>query len=119
MCGTVGVYAGVNPASVQQVLGEIRREIDRFVKDGITEREYRDTMTQMRAGLLMGLESPGGRMQSMGRALLLRNRVLTLQERVAMIDAVTPETIMDSARKALTAEPCIALLGPDAEALRL
>lgn len=111
MCGTMGVYAAVNPFSVQQVLGEIDREVTRFLKDGITEQEFRDTKTQMRAGLLMGLESPGGRMQAMGRALLLRGRVLTLEERIAMMDAVTRDSIMEAARSRMSYEPCIALLG--------
>ena len=75
MGGSFGIYAGVNASAVERVLGEIRGEVDRFLRDGITEREFRDTKTQMRAGMLMGLESPGNRMQRLGRSLLLQNRV--------------------------------------------
>ena len=114
-CGTFGIYAGVNPQNAKPVLLEIRREIDRLLRDGITEKELRDTRTQMRAGLLMSLESPGSRMQSMGRSLLLRDRLISTEERVAVMEAMTKDSVMEMAHRILSAEPCVALVGPNAD----
>ena len=117
--GTFGIYAGVNPKNTELVLEEIRTELDKFLTDGMTEKEFRDSVTQLRAGYLMGLESPGGRMQGMGRSTLLRGRPATHEETIARIEGLTMEKVMDAARRTLTQKPCIAMVGKGAEAMTL
>ena len=116
--GTFGIYAGVNPKNGEKVLDEIRRELDRFVREGITEKEFRDSKQQLRSGYLMGLESPGGRMQGMGRSTLLRGKPTSHEETIARIEDVTIEKVMDAARRVLTQEPCIAVVGKGTEKLQ-
>ena len=116
--GTFAIYAGVSPRNGEKVLAEIRGELERFLRDGMTEKEFRDCRQQLRAGFLMGLESPGSRMQSMGRSTLLRGRPTTNEETIARIDALTMERVMDAARTILTARPCVAVVGKGAEAFR-
>lgn len=113
--GTFGIYAGVSPKNGERVLAEIRGELDRFLRDGMTEKEFRDSKQQLRSGFLMGLESPGARMQGMGRSTLLRGKPTTNEETIARIDAVTIDKVMDAARAVLTNEPCIAVVGKGAE----
>ncbi len=116
--GTFGIYAGVSPKNARTVLAEIRAELERFVREGITEKEFRDSVTQLRSGYLMGLESPGARMQGLGRSTLLRGRPLAHEETLAAIEAVTMEKVMEVARKVLTQEPCIAIVGKGAEQVK-
>lgn len=113
-CGTFGIYAGVNPKNGERVLEEIRKELKRLLDGGMTEKEFHDAKTQLRGGYLLGLESPGGRMQAMGRGLLLLNRLITPEETVRSIDAVTEEDVMSLARRVLSTEPCLAVVGKDA-----
>ncbi len=117
--GNFGIYAGVNPKNAEQVLEEIRRELDMLLREGITEKEFRDSVTQLRAGYLMGLESPGGRMQGMGRSTLLRGRPTTHDETIVRIEGLTMENVMAAAREVLTAAPCIAMVGKGVKELRL
>lgn len=58
-------------------------------------------------------------MQSNGRSLLLRGHVLSLQERIDRVNAVTAESIMEVARALYAQDPCLVLLGPDAESFSL
>ena len=118
-CGTLGIYAGVNPSNAERVLDEIRSQIALILRDGFTEKELRDCRTQMRASLLMGQESPGTRMQLMGRSLLLNGSILTEEERLARIDAMTMDSVMEMARRVLSADPCYAVVGPDADRIRI
>ena len=118
-CGTFAVYAGVSPKNAERVLEEIRRELDRLLKDGILEKEYRDAKQQLRCGYLMGLESPGSRMQAMGRMTLLLGKPSEPQETIEKIEAVTMDKVMDCARRVLTADPCVAVVGRGAETLHL
>lgn len=115
-CGTFAVYAGVSPKNGQQVLEEIRRELKKLTDEGITEKEFREAKTQLRGGYLLGLESPGGRMQSLGRSLLLLDRTFTPEETVQKIERVTMEDVMASARAALNVEPCLSAAGKGAAA---
>ena len=113
--GTFGLYAGVSPKNAELVLNEIRTELKKFVDEGITEKEFRDSVTQLRSGYLMGLESPGARMQGLGRSTLLRGKLLSHEATLAAIEAVTIEKVMEVAREVLTQEPCIAIVGKGAE----
>ena len=117
--GTFGIYAGVSPKNAETVLQEIRSELKKFVEEGVTEKEFRDSVTQLRSGYLMGLESPGARMQGLGRSTLLRGKPLSHEDTLAAIEAVTMDKVMEVARKVLTAEPCIAIVGKGAEQVKI
>jgi len=117
--GTFGIYAGVSPKNAETVLLEIRSELQKFVDEGITEKEFNDSVTQLRSGYLMGLESPGARMQAMGRSTLLRGKPTSHEETLKAIEAVTMERVMETARKVLTQKPCIAVVGKGAEGVKL
>ncbi len=114
-CGTFGIYAGVSPKNGQVVLEEIRKELKHLTDDGITEKEFHDAKTQLRGGYLLGLESPGGRMQAMGRSLLHLGRTFTPDETIRKIESLTYDEVMDYARQSLTVVPCLSAAGKGAE----
>ena len=117
-CGTFGVYAGVSPKNAGKVLEEIRSEMRRLLDEGITDKEFDASKQQLRSGYLMGLESPGSRMQAMGRGLLLLGKSVTPAETIARIEAVTMDHVMDKARRMLDAAPCGAVVGKGADEIR-
>ncbi len=118
-CGTFGIYAGVSPKNGNRVLTEIRGELERFLRDGMTEKEFRDSKQQLRSGYLMGLESSGARMQGLGRSTLLRGKPTSHEETIASIERVTLEKVMAVAQAVLTVPPCIAAVGKGAEKLKV
>jgi predicted Zn-dependent peptidase len=113
--GTYGIYAGISPKNGKRVLDEIDKEVKRFLKDGMTDKEFRDSKTQLRAGYLMGLESTGSRMQAMGRPTLIKGKPSDYERSLKEIEAVTPEMVMAIAQKVLTTPPCLAVVGKGAE----
>lgn len=117
-CGAFAIYAGINPKNGATVLQEIRSELKKLLDEGISQQEYHAAKQQLRSGYLMGLESPGSRMQAMGRSLLLLERSVTSEETIRSIEAVTMDSVMDYARRSLNAEPCIAVAGKGAQEFR-
>jgi len=113
-CGTFAVYAGVSPRNGEKVLHEIRAEMKKLLEEGITQKEFDASKQQLRSGYLLGLESPGSRMQAMGRGLLLLGRSITPEETIARIEKVTMEHVMDKAHLVLEKEPCMAVVGKGA-----
>lgn len=114
-CGTFAVYAGVSPKNGERVLEEIRVQLKKLLDEGIEQKEFNASMQQLRSGYLLGLESPGSRMQAMGRGLLLLGESITPEETIARIEAVTMDRVMTKAKEILTADPCIAIAGKNAE----
>ena len=74
------------------------------MRDGLTDKEFRSAKAQLRGGFLLGLESSGGRMQALGRGHLLMGHVRTPEETLSRIEAVTPDAVMELARRLLGAE---------------
>ena len=114
-CGTFTVYAGASPENGEVVIGEIQRELEKALREGLTDKEFGSAKAQLRGGFLLGLESSSGRMQSIGRSTLLLDRLTLPEETLAKIEAVTPEDVRRIARHALEAQPCAAIVGKHAQ----
>ena len=112
--GSFNLYAGTTPENGEVVIREMQEQNALFLKNGVTEKEFRSAKAQLRGGFMLGLESSSGRMQSLGRSLLLYNRLRTPEETLAKIDAVTMDSMMDLARRILSAKPSAAVVGRDA-----
>jgi predicted Zn-dependent peptidase len=78
----------------------------------LTEAEVARAKAQMKAGLLMALESCSARAEQMARHILSHGRLLPVAELVARIDAVSVETSRAAARKLLgRSGPAVVALG--------
>ena len=110
--GLMTIYAGTSaddlPELMDVTLDEIRRSTD-----GLTEAEVARARAQMKAGLLMGLESPSARAERLARLVAIWNRVPGLEETVARIDAVTVDALRSQAMAFSGAgKAAMALYGP-------
>ena len=113
--GSFNLYAGTNPENGEIVIRELQEQIALFLKEGMTEKEFKSAKAQLRGGFLLGLESSSGRMQSLGRGMLLFGKMRTPEETIAKIDAVTLDGTMELARRLLSASPSAAIVGKDAQ----
>jgi predicted Zn-dependent peptidase len=110
--GVFGVHAATGEEDVAELTPVVLGELERAAAD-IAEVELRRARAQMRAGLLMTLESPAGRAGQLARQILLFGRPLSFEEQVAKIDAVTAEDVRRLAAKLFTrGTPTIAAVGP-------
>jgi predicted Zn-dependent peptidase len=110
--GLFGLYAGTDEADAPELM---RVAIDQITNatETINETEIARAKAQMKAGLLMALESSDARLGQLARQMLAYGRPIPLSEIVAKVDAVT----IDSARAAGRimigrGRPAIAALGP-------
>lgn len=115
--GSFCVYAGTTPDNAPTVLSELQSQLDLLLRDGLTDKEFRSAKAQLRGGFLLGLESSGGRMQALGRGQLLMGHVRTPEETLSRIEAVTPDAVMELARRLLGQKGSAAIVGRGAEAL--
>lgn len=87
--------------------------------DTMSAAEVDRARAQIKAGLLMGLESPSARAERNARMTGIWDRVPALSETVERIDAVTVEAVRDMLGQMGQGRAAMALYGPvgDAPAL--
>jgi predicted Zn-dependent peptidase len=110
--GLVGVYAGTGPDELPELVSVMLDQFDAISKNA-TEDEISRAKAQMKAGLMMGLESSSARCEQIARHLLIFGRVVPTDELGENIDAVDAERVMKfSERLMKTENPTIAAVGP-------
>jgi predicted Zn-dependent peptidase len=87
--GLFTFYAGTSPTKYDEVLQLLFKEIKNVYNNGITEKELTRAKEQIKGNLFLGLESVSSRMTRLGRNELSLNRIITLQEVLDKIAAVT------------------------------
>ncbi|MDW3183737.1 MULTISPECIES: M16 family metallopeptidase [unclassified Roseobacter] len=110
--GMTTIYAGTSAAQLPQLAEITIDEMKRAASD-MSPAEVARARAQMKAGLLMGLESPSNRAERLARLVQIWDRVPPLEETVAMIDAVTTGDVREFAQDMASAAPAaLALYGP-------
>ena len=110
--GMLGVYAGCAPHRVDEVLRITRAELAAAADKGLTDDEVARAKGAMRGSLVLGLEDTGAQMSRVGKALLVHGEVLTVDELVARIDAVTPDDVRAVADLVLRRPLSLGIIGP-------
>ena len=110
--GLVGVSVGCLPNRLDDVLVVVRDELAKVVRDGITAEELARGKGQLRGGLVLGLEDSASRMSRIGKAELVHDELLGIDEVMRRIDAVTVEQVRDVAREVFGRPEILAVVGP-------
>ena len=109
--GMMTIYAGTSGEQLGELATLTVDEIKRAADD-MTDAEVERARAQMKAGLLMGLESPANRAERLARLVAIWDRVPPLAETVALIDAVDTRKVRDFAGGLAGASAAMALYGP-------
>nr|WP_302477086.1 pitrilysin family protein [Ruegeria arenilitoris] len=110
--GTTTIYAGTSADQVGELATITIDEMKRAAED-MSAEEVARARAQMKAGMLMGLESPSNRAERLARLVQIWGRVPPLEETVAKIDAVSTADVRAFAEKmAVQAPAALALYGP-------
>jgi len=93
--GTFMVYAALNPGNVYEVLSLISQEVRGMFTDKITNEQLSKAKEQLKSNFLLSLENAASRMNSIGRTLLMLDKIITPDEFVEKIDAVDIDTFYE------------------------
>ena len=114
--GMTTIYAGTSGDEIKDLTNLTIDEMKRAADD-MSPAEVARARAQMKAGLLMGLESPSSRTERLARMIQIWGEVPPLEETVSRIDSVTTGDVRDFAEQLVRQAPvAMALYGPVADA---
>ena len=117
--GEVGLYVGTRPENLTEALEVIAAELERFVREPADAQELERSRENAKGRLVLALESTAARMNRLGSSVLTSQPILSVEELVARIDAVTVEDLQALAEELFHAgELSVAAIGPDEAVLR-
>ncbi|MCS6878623.1 MAG: insulinase family protein [Geminicoccaceae bacterium] len=111
--GLFGIYTGTAPDKLEELLEVTVTETRSLVRDP-EPAEIERAKAQLRAGLLMSLESCAGVADSIARQLLIYGRRIPVEELLARIEAVDREAVCRAGERLFASggATTLALLGP-------
>ncbi len=109
--GLFGIYAGTGESEAEELIPVTLDELRKIQAD-VKEPELARARAQVKASLLMSLESTGSRCEQLARQLQIFGRVIPTEETVARLNAVTLADIQRAAARHFRAAPTLAVLGP-------
>lgn len=95
--GIFGIYAGTSPDLAEQIIPVIKGEMS-LIADNFSEDEIKVAAAQLKAGLMMALESTTSRMEQLGRQLLLFDRIIPVEEMIGNVEAVSLSRVRELAK---------------------
>ena len=113
--GQITIYAGTSSEEIASLAQLTVEELKRAPQD-MSSAEVERARVQLKAGLLMGLESPSSRAERLARLLAIYDRVPSLDEAIAKIDAVTCQDVREFAANMNMARSAMVLYGPISKA---
>ncbi|SLN57913.1 Protease 3 precursor [Pseudoruegeria aquimaris] len=110
--GLTTIYAGTSAEQIGELTALTVDVLKRSAEE-MTQAEVDRARAQIKAGLLMGLESASARAERLARMIAIRDRVPSIEETVARFDAVTlQDTRAFAAQMVEARRVAMALYGP-------
>jgi predicted Zn-dependent peptidase len=95
------------------VLAIVRDELERVVADGLTEAELERGKGHLEGSLVLGMEDTSSRMTRLGKSELTSGEILSVDEVIRRVDAVTDADVRAVAKEVLGTGPrALAMIGP-------
>jgi len=110
--GYLTIYCGTAPKRAREALRVIDDVVASVLTDGITESELAVAAGYLEGSMLLGLEDSGGRMGRLGRSLMQRDRITTIDEHLARLRAITTEDVARVLHRVLDTPRVLAAVGP-------
>jgi len=108
--GLFTLYAGTGPEDVAALTPVLCDEIAK-VRTRVDADEVARARAQLRAGILMGMESTSGRCEQLARQVLVYGRPIPNDEVMAGLDAVDEAAVLRTATRIFSTPPTLASLG--------
>jgi predicted Zn-dependent peptidase len=116
--GLIAIHAATGTDLMKALIDVIGTELRRAAEDPPSEPELLRAKAQLKAGLLMALESSSARAEQMARQLLSHGRILSTDELIAKVDSVTSERVRAFVADLALRNPTVVVVGSGRKSLK-
>ena len=106
-----GIYAGTTADELNELIPVVTNEIKKVCEEKITQTELNRAKTQLKASMLMSLESSSSTAEVMARQYLVHHRIIPTEEIIARVEDVSIDDVQQAAQKVFSSNPTYTLLG--------
>ena len=110
--GAFVVYAGTTPTKAGEVMKLVNKELEDVAEKGITDEELERAKEHMKGSMVLSLEDTAGRMSRLGKSELAHGEILTVDQSLERIDAVTPDDCRAVASAVFAGPRAMSIIGP-------
>jgi predicted Zn-dependent peptidase len=112
--GEIGLYVGTRPDNLEQALAVIATELERCVERPADEQELTRSRENLKGRVVLSMESTAARMGHLGASLLHEMPILSVDEVIERIDAVSLSDLEPLAGELFAPDRLsVACVGPD------
>jgi predicted Zn-dependent peptidase len=117
--GFVATYVGTRADNVAEACDIIGRELGAIHDNGVTDDELARAKEHVKGRMVLGLEATGARMSRLARGILFDVPLLSLDEMLERVDAVTSEEVAELANELYDPNHfAAACVGPDEDCFK-
>ncbi len=118
--GALTAYAGVDNARLEEVVGVVMEELARFTKEPVPEKEFQILKNRITGSTVLGLETSDALAMFYGEQELFEKKLLSPEETIKKMNAVTAEEIMSVAKDIMNSGGLnLAVIAPEASEEKL
>jgi predicted Zn-dependent peptidase len=93
-CGYLTIYAGASREQLGETIAAVMKELERIKREPVDGDELQRNKDQLKASLVLNLESPSARMSSLAQQEINFGRFFSPDEIIGRVDAVTSEDLL-------------------------
>jgi len=110
--GILAIHAATGPELMEELIDVVGRELSKAASERPSAAEVHRAKAQLKAGLLISLESSSARAEQMARQMLAFGRLLPPEELIERVEEVSAEGIRAMAERVLRSRPpSLAIVG--------
>ena len=100
-CGIFGAYLATDRKHLHEAVETMLREFRKLKRAKLPKSKMERIIDQLKGGLVLGMESTSSRMNRLGRQELSMGRFFSVREALNAIGRLTPDHIVEVARRIL------------------
>jgi predicted Zn-dependent peptidase len=109
--GLFGVFAGCGEDDVVELVPVMCDQILEMTKS-VSEQELKRAKAQLKASILMSLESTSSRCEVLARQIAIHGRPIPVDEMVVKVEAISQTDVVNIAKRLFGTVPTVTALGP-------
>lgn len=108
--GMVVIYAGTTKHQLDDVKETIQHTTEDLIHNGLTEKEFTNSKTQLKGNIMLGLESTNAKMSRNARNELLLRKHKTMDDMIKEIDRISYADVQSIIEKTFSEKPAEATI---------